>query len=133
MLPIALLLMFMVLLCGVLFAVWRYWNNLTRLSPEEEEYDERVAAMNERQANRLSDEQLRTPLTDDEAWNIMVRRGQRQPRRRSRYSRGDERRPAGRRDRYGGDLARRADERHERSSDAARRLEERRRSRNQSD
>jgi hypothetical protein len=132
-LPIALLLLFIVLLCGVLFAVWRYWDNLTRLSPEEEEYDERVAAMNERQANRLSDDQIRTPVTDDEAWNIMVRRGQREPRRRSRYSRSDERRPAARRDRYGGDLARRADERRERSNDAARRIEERRRSREQRD
>ena len=90
-----------------------------------------MAAMNERQANRLSDEQLRTPLTDDEAWNIMVRRGQRQPRRRSRYSRGDERRPAGRHDRYGGDLARRADERRERSGDPPRRLGRRSRDRSE--
>jgi hypothetical protein len=111
-----------VIVCGVLFAVWRYWNNLTRLSPEEEEYDEQVAAMNERQANRWSDEQLTTPLTDDEAWNIMVRRGMRDRKRRGRYGRETDRLLRERRERYGGELSRRADERRERyGGDEARR------------
>ena len=77
MLPIVLFLLFAVLLLGVVYALWRYWDNLSRLSPEEEAFDERVAALNERQANRISDEQLAHPLSEDDAWNIMVRRGQR--------------------------------------------------------
>lgn len=57
---------------------WRVWRTTMRISPQEEAYDNRVASMNERQANRLSDEQLTKPPTDEDAWALMVRRGQRQ-------------------------------------------------------
>jgi hypothetical protein len=98
--PILLFLISAALLLGAVYAVWRYWDNLARLSPEEEAFDERVAALNERQANRFSDEELTHPLTEDDAWSIMVSRGQRSRRRR---------------DRYGGELARRAATRRRRS------------------
>lgn len=98
--PIILFLISAVLLLGIIYALWRYWRRLAPLSPEEEEYDERVAALNERQANRMSDEQLRNPLTEEDAWKIMVERGRRIGRRS---------------DRYGGDLSRRAKERRRRS------------------
>src|SRR5436189_5162646 len=98
-LPIVLFILFAVLLLGVVYALGRYWDNLSRRSPEEEAYDERVAALNQRQANRISDEQLAHPISEDEAWNIMVNRGQH----------------GGRRDRYGGELARRVGERRRRS------------------
>lgn len=97
--PILLFLICAALLIGAVYAVWRYWNNLVRVSPEEEAFDERVAQLNERQANRLSDDQLTRPVSEDDAWSLMVRRGQRTRRRR---------------ERYGGDLARRASDRQRR-------------------
>jgi hypothetical protein len=88
------------LLLGAVYALWRYWDNLARLSLEEEAFDERVAALNERQANRVSDEELARPVNEDEAWQIMISRGQRGKRRR---------------ERYGGELSRRIGERRRRS------------------
>jgi hypothetical protein len=123
--PIVLFLIVLVALGAVLVVVWRYWDNIASVSPEEEEYDERMAALNERQANRLSDDQLRNPLSEDDAWNVMVRRGLRD-KRRSRYGRETDRRPLVRRDRYGGDLSRRADERRDRQGEDSRRDERRR-------
>ena len=98
--PTVLFLASAVLLLGAVYALWRYWDNLSRLSPEEEAFDERVAALNERQANRVSDEDLARTLDEDEAWQIMVSRGQRGKRRR---------------ERYGGELSRRVGERRRRS------------------
>jgi hypothetical protein len=97
--PTVLFLLTAVLLLGGVYALWRYWDNLARLSPEEAAFDERVATLNERQANRVSDEELTHPANEDEAWRIMVSRGQR----------------GGRRERYGGELARRVGERRRRS------------------
>jgi heme/copper-type cytochrome/quinol oxidase subunit 2 len=60
------------------FIVWRYWENLTRVSPEDQEREQHIAQLNEQQANRLSDEQIQAMLSgDDEAWQTMVRRGKR--------------------------------------------------------
>ena len=98
--PIFLFLIFAVLLLAVIYAVWRYWESLAHISPEEEEFDERVASLNERQAHRISDEQLTHPMTEDDAWSIMVDQGRRSGRRR---------------ERYGGDLARRTSDRRRRS------------------
>ncbi len=119
---ILLFVIFAVLLLAIVYTLWRYWFSIAQVSPEEEEFDERVAALNERQANRISDEQLRQPLSEDDAWQIMVRRGRRPPRRRRRvredlprddeeYEDDRERRFDERRERYGGDLMRRAEER----------------------
>lgn len=79
----------------VIYAIWRYWTSMADMTPEEKEYDERVAELNERQANRLTDEQLTHPPSDDDAWQIMLRRG----------------RNALRRSRYHGDLQKRTSER----------------------
>ena len=129
--PIALFLVFVLILAAALFAVWRYWMSLARVSPEQEEFDERVAALNERQANRISDKFLAQPFNEDDAWQIMVRRGRRlgprQRRRRETPARSTQprllppRQPEPRRDRYGGDLSRRVDERRDRQADPARR------------
>jgi hypothetical protein len=76
--------LFLFLAAGVLavvYGVWRYWNNLVEVSPEEEAYERQVANLNERQANRISDEQLTKPPSDDDAWQIIQRRGQRAMRR----------------------------------------------------
>lgn len=77
--------LFAAVLLGIVVALWRYWRSFARIGPDEEAYDQRVAALNERQANRLSDDQLRQPLTDEDAWNIMLRRGM-QARKRDRYA-----------------------------------------------
>jgi hypothetical protein len=118
--PTALFLVFVVLIAAVLFAVWRYWNNLARVSPEEEEFDELMSALNDRQANRISDDLLTNPLSDEDAWQIMVRRGMRLNTRKRRKPRETQPRlPAPRRERYGGELARRVEERRERTGDTA--------------
>jgi hypothetical protein len=99
-LPILLFVLSAALLLGVIYALWRYWDNVSRRSPEEEAFDERVAALNERQAKRISDEDMAHPVDEDEAWRIKVSRGQQGRRRR---------------ERYGGQLARRIGERRRRS------------------
>ncbi len=115
--PTALFLVFVVLIALVLVAVWRYWNNLARVSPEAEEFDELMSALNDRQANRLSDEVLTNPLSDEDAWQIMVRRGMRLNTRKRRKARDTQPRlPPARRERYGGELARRVEERRERNN-----------------
>ena len=107
---------FTALVAGALLLVWRYWNTIARISPEEEAFDERMTALNDRQANRLSDEQLTHPLTDDDAWSVMVQRGQRYRERQRRRTRPTQRRlPPPREERYGGDLSQRERERRRRS------------------
>lgn len=114
--PTLLFIFFTLLIAGALLLVWRYWNGIARVSPEEEAFDERMTALNDRQANRLSDDQLTHPLTDDDAWSIMVRRGQRDRERRRRPTRATQRRLAPpREERYGGEFSRRVDERRRRS------------------
>jgi hypothetical protein len=105
--------MFLIVIAVALFVIWRYWGSLARVSPEEQEYDERMAALNERQANRLSDDQLTRPLSDDDAWAIMVSRG-RQQRQGRPARRGRRALPPLRQERYGGDMLRRVDERRDR-------------------
>ena len=114
--PIILFLFFTALVAGALLLVWRYWNAIARVSPEEEEFDERMTALNDRQANRLSDEQLTHPLTDDDAWSVMVQRGRRARERQRRPTRATQRRQLPlREERYGGELSERERERRRRS------------------
>jgi hypothetical protein len=114
--PILLFLFFTALVAGALLLVWRYWNTIAHVSPEEEEFDERMSALNDRQANRLSDDQLTHPLNDDDAWSVMVQRGRRDRERRRRPARTAQRRlPPPREQRYGGDLSQRERERRRRS------------------
>jgi hypothetical protein len=114
--PILLFVFFTVLLGAALVLIWRYWKSIANVSQEEEEFDERMTALNDRQANRLSDDQLTHPMSDDDAWTIMVQRGRRDRERRRRPPRATERRrPSQRDDRYGGDMARRIEERRRRS------------------
>jgi hypothetical protein len=113
--PIRLFIFFTALVAGALLLVWRYWNAIASVSPEEEEFDERMTALNDRQANRLSDEQLTHPLTDDDAWRVMVQRGRRERERRRKPPRPSQRRlPPPREERYGGDLSQRERERRRR-------------------
>ena len=73
------------LLTGIIVVLWRYWRDYANITPEEEAFDKRVAALNERQANRLSNEQLAQPVSEEDAWKIMLQRGA-QARRRARYA-----------------------------------------------
>jgi hypothetical protein len=114
--PIILFLFFTALVTGALLLVWRYWNTIARVSPEEEDFDERMTALNDRQANRLSDDQLTHPLTDDDAWSVMVQRGRRDRERRRKPARSTQRRlPPAREERYGGELSQRERERRRRA------------------
>lgn len=63
------------------YLLWRYWGALTTVSPEEERFERRIAALNERQAHRYSDEELAMPVTEEDAWRVMVERGRRAARR----------------------------------------------------
>lgn len=83
--------LFAAILLVVAYVLWRYWADLTTRTADEERFEERIAALNERQANRYSDDELTELPSDDDAWQIMVDRGRR----------------ATRRDRYAGDLLRR--------------------------
>lgn len=63
------------LLFGLIFMIWRLWNNYTRISPEDEEHERNIATLNDAQANRVSDQQLIRNIDTDTGWQIMVRRG----------------------------------------------------------
>jgi hypothetical protein len=79
------------LLVGIVVVLWRYWRSYANITPEEEAFDRRVAMLNERQANRLSNEQLAETVSEEDAWNIMLERGA-HARRRARYAREVQRR-----------------------------------------
>lgn len=68
-----------ILLGAILFAVVyglrRYWDTMVNTDPLEDAYERQMAALNERQANRFSDDQLTRPPSDDDAWRIILRRG----------------------------------------------------------
>lgn len=86
-----------VLIVGIGVVLWRYWENLTQVSPEEEMFDRRVARLNERQAYQMTDDELARPITEDEAWKVMVARGRRASQRHDRYNGDLERRVRARR------------------------------------
>lgn len=71
---------------AVIVALWRYWDSISQRSPEDEAFDRRLAALNERQSNRMSDRFIRADMDQDTAWQIMVERGRRAAQGRERYS-----------------------------------------------
>lgn len=75
------------LLLGWVFLAWQNWRRTTQFTEDDERYDQRVASLNDRQANRLSDDQLTNPASDEDAWELMVRRGERQRERERRPTR----------------------------------------------
>lgn len=73
------------LLLGLIALIWRYWTDYAQVGPEDEEHERQIAALNDAQANRVSDQQLTRPVDPDSAWQTMLQRGEaRTPRRRSR-------------------------------------------------
>lgn len=74
------------LLLGWVSYTWHNWRRTTDVTEEDEYYDRRVISLNNRQANRLSDQDLTQPIHEDDAWQIMVQRG-RQNKRSRRQSR----------------------------------------------
>ncbi|ABY36526.1 MAG TPA: hypothetical protein DEF43_02620 [Chloroflexus aurantiacus] len=71
------------ILGGIGIIAWRYWREQVNISPEDEELLREIAELNDRQANRISDQRLRSRVDPDEAWQIMVQRGRKSSRRRS--------------------------------------------------
>lgn len=82
---------------GIMIAIWRYWGNLSNVSPDDEAFDKRVASLNERQANRFSDDLIRRQMSQEDAWSIMIEKGRRAQRHRNRYAGSLERRTSERR------------------------------------
>jgi CHASE3 domain sensor protein len=72
------------LLIGLVLLVWRLWSDYAQVGPEEEEREREIAALNDAQANRISDQQLTRPIDADDAWQTMVQRGTPSRRRRRR-------------------------------------------------
>lgn len=98
--PLELIILFLVvaaIVIAVVVGLRRYWDTVSRGTSEEEAFDKRVAALNERQSNRMSDELIRADMDDDSAWQIMVERGRRAARRRSRSDADPDRRTRERR------------------------------------
>jgi len=62
-----------VVMIGVL---WRYWKSVSEVTPSDEAMSRRIARLNDRQANRIDDDVLRSRQTSDDAWRIMVERGE---------------------------------------------------------
>ncbi|RRR74354.1 MAG: hypothetical protein EI684_07280 [Candidatus Viridilinea halotolerans] len=62
--------------------LWRAWAAFVRRTPDDEARERDLAALNDAQANRLSDSQLTRPVDTDGAWRTMVQRGDRRRRRR---------------------------------------------------
>lgn len=91
----ALYIVFGIGLVVAVYFLWRYWADLSDRTPEDEAYERKLTALNERQANRYSDNELTSAPDEDESWRIMVERG----------------RSTSRRDRYAGNLAHRTRER----------------------
>ncbi|MBC8161843.1 MAG: hypothetical protein H7Z42_11545 [Roseiflexaceae bacterium] len=82
--PLEMTLLFAVvaaMLIGVIVGLRRYWDAVSSRSDEEEDFDRRVKALNERQSNRMSDDLIRADMDEDSAWQIMVERGRRAARR----------------------------------------------------
>jgi hypothetical protein len=92
-----------IVLVALVIGLWRYWQSLTQTGNDDEEFEQRLARLNERQTNRFSDDELTTPLSDDDAWERMVKQGRR----------GSDS-PSGRR--YNGGFQQRADERRRRDA-----------------
>ncbi len=71
------------LLAALVALIWRVWGTYTDRSDEAEAHERKLAALNNRQANRVSDQLLTRPLDNDSAWQTMVQRGDtpRRPRR----------------------------------------------------
>lgn len=70
------------LLLGLIALIWRLWTDYTQVGPDDEEREREIAALNDAQANRVSDQQLTHPLDADAAWRTMVQRGAPRTRRR---------------------------------------------------
>jgi hypothetical protein len=66
-----------ILLVGLLYMLWRFWEDYARITPEETEYERDMASLNDAQANRFRDDQLTRQIDADTAWQVMVRRGRR--------------------------------------------------------
>lgn len=84
------------LLIALVFVLWRYWHSLTNVTNDDDEFDRRLARLNERQTNRFSDDELTHPPSNDAAWDRMVKQGRRSTRE-ERYNGGFEQRARERR------------------------------------
>jgi hypothetical protein len=81
--PISIFIVVAVVFVAMIALMWRYWKSVSEVTPSDEAMSRRIARLNDRQANRIDDDVLRSRQTSDDAWRIMVERGentQRRPR-----------------------------------------------------
>lgn len=63
------------LLLALVALIWRVWTDYAQVDPEDEERERELAALNDAQANRVSDQQLTRPVDLDSAWQATLQRG----------------------------------------------------------
>lgn len=86
MMPIVLFVIAAIVILGLLYVVHQLWQSYTQFTPEDKEFEDRVALLNDHQSNRMSDQQLLNPPTAEDAWTLMVQRGVQRRRRLPRRS-----------------------------------------------
>lgn len=63
------------ILAGLIGLLWQVWRSYASRSPAETAQEHDLVALNNAQANRVSDHQLTNPPDTDAAWRTMVERG----------------------------------------------------------
>lgn len=74
--PISLFFVVAFVFIVIVGVMWRYWQSVSEVNPSDEAMSRRIARLNDRQANRIEDELLRTRQSNEDAWRIMVERGE---------------------------------------------------------
>lgn len=74
--PISIFVIVAVIFVAMIGLMWRYWKSVSEVTPSDEAMSRRIARLNDRQANRIDDDMLRTRQSSDDAWQIMVERGE---------------------------------------------------------
>lgn len=74
--PISIFIVVALVFVAMIGLMWRYWKSVSEVTPSDEAMSRRIARLNDRQANRIDDDVLRSRQTNDDAWRIMVERGE---------------------------------------------------------
>jgi hypothetical protein len=74
--PISIFVVVALVFVAMIGVLWRYWKSVSEVTPSDEAMSRRIARLNDRQANRIDDDVLRSRQTSDDAWRIMVERGE---------------------------------------------------------
>lgn len=59
----------------LVYMAHQLWQSYTRFTPDDKDFEDQIAKLNDYQSHRLSDKHLVNPLSSEDAWALMVRRG----------------------------------------------------------